>query len=320
MTTELEDPVASLANREWLDTQNTDQRRILDLQAVGLRYALSLGRFRYSNAEQALPEQYHDSWMVLIFVISGSQHYQIDGCGVDAHGGQGICIRPGETYSTGNQPEQRGDLAWLILKARPLPRGRVLGMSGEGVRTVFARLVDPSLPRVFQLPPEMKNIISSAFTAWSMKNGVLRTELLRHRITALILESALALERCAETPNYADKRILDSVRWFHENIDELSSAEDLVARAGIGISRNRFYDEFKRITGTTPGDYMLRARVGEAAKRLHEDPALSVTYVAIDLGFSSSQYFATVFRRYLGSSPSHWRKTGKFPPGWDFVR
>ena len=317
MTKESASPMDSAAEREWLDTRNTDQRRILDLQAAGLRNALSLGRFRYNNAEQALPEQHHDSWMVLIFVLNGSQHYQIDGCDVDAHGGQGLCIRPGETYSTGNQPEQRGELAWLIVKASPLPRGRVLGMSGEGVRSIFARLLDPSMPRVFQLPPDMEKLISSAFDAWNMKTGMLRTELLRQRVTALILESALAVELCAEAPKDADARILESIRWFHENMAELPTTEDLTAR--VRISRNRFYDEFKRITGTTLGDYMLRARVGEAAKRLAADPSLSVTYVAIDLGFSSSQYFATVFRRYLGSSPSQWRKTGKFPSGWGFV-
>lgn len=41
---------------------------------------------------------------------------------------------------------------------------------------------------------------------------------------------------------------------------------------------------------------------------LESDPSLTVTQVAHNLAFSSSQYFATVFRRYLGVSPGDFRK------------
>ena len=34
----------------------------------------------------------------------------------------------------------------------------------------------------------------------------------------------------------------------------------------------------------------------------------SVTRVAMELSFSSSQYFAVVFRRYVGISPTAWCK------------
>jgi AraC-like DNA-binding protein len=37
-------------------------------------------------------------------------------------------------------------------------------------------------------------------------------------------------------------------------------------------------------------------------------PACSITEIAYALGFSSSQHFATVFRKYYGTSPSRFRK------------
>ena len=55
--------------------------------------------------------------------------------------------------------------------------------------------------------------------------------------------------------------------------------------------------------GVPPAEYMVRRKVELAKKRLSA-PKPHVTNVAYDLGFSSSQYFATVFKRYAQQTPS----------------
>jgi AraC-like DNA-binding protein len=77
------------------------------------------------------------------------------------------------------------------------------------------------------------------------------------------------------------------------------------------LSTSRFFQEFKTATGMTPKDYLLRLRVEEAARQLRKAPTRPVTCIAHELGFSSSQYFATVFRRYLGVSPGEHRAQGR---------
>jgi AraC-like DNA-binding protein len=52
-----------------------------------------------------------------------------------------------------------------------------------------------------------------------------------------------------------------------------------------------------------PGEYLLRRKVRRAGELLAGGD-VSVTEVAQALGFSSSQYFATVFRRYRHQRPS----------------
>jgi AraC-like DNA-binding protein len=49
-------------------------------------------------------------------------------------------------------------------------------------------------------------------------------------------------------------------------------------------------------------DYITRRRIEESKKMLSQGEA-SVTDIAYALGFSSSQYFATVFKRITGQSP-----------------
>ncbi len=301
----------------WLDTTNTEERRILDLRTIGMRHGLTLGRFHYNRAAKGLPEQCHPSWLVLVFVLVGNQHYRVKGKGIDVLGGQALRILPGQRYSTGDRPEQRGDVAWLILKARPLPGGPALGMTAVGARSVFARLTDPTLPPVFQQVAGTAEKIAAIFRAWEDPDFTLRTEFVRHRIAGLVLDSAAALGPRGRPSAQANARVQRAVRWFHQRLDDAPAVAELAAQAGISCSR--FHDEFRRVVGTTPHDYMLRARVEEAARRLGADPQLAVTRVAHDLGFSSSQYFATVFRRYLGSSPRRWRMPGHPPSGCTVV-
>ena len=70
-----------------------------------------------------------------------------------------------------------------------------------------------------------------------------------------------------------------------------------------GCSRARLFQLFKENTGMTPNDYLQRLRVNKA-RQLLADPARTITDVAFATGFSSSQYFSNVFRKYLGMTPT----------------
>ena len=58
----------------------------------------------------------------------------------------------------------------------------------------------------------------------------------------------------------------------------------------------------------TPNDFLLRVRV-EKARELMANRGKTVTEVAFAVGFSSSQYFSTVFRRYTGQTPGEYRQS-----------
>lgn len=86
-------------------------------------------------------------------------------------------------------------------------------------------------------------------------------------------------------------------------------AEDLAidtVAAAVGLSTGYFYELFHRATGYTPAQYQMRQRIG-AAKRLLLGGQVSITDIALDLGFSSSQYFSTVFRKIVGLTPIQYR-------------
>ena len=79
--------------------------------------------------------------------------------------------------------------------------------------------------------------------------------------------------------------------------------------AECGLKRTRFTHYCERITNMTPAEYLSAVRVERAAHLLAHGDA-SITEIAHATGFTSSQYFATVFRRARGCSPREYRRSG----------
>ncbi len=92
--------------------------------------------------------------------------------------------------------------------------------------------------------------------------------------------------------------------WLPTRLADPPSLPELAAR--VRLTPSHFTVAFKREVGETPLEYLTTLRVDEAARRLRAG-ADAVTDIALDLGFSSSQYFSLVFKKRKGRTPSEWR-------------
>ncbi|CAN7411248.1 AraC family transcriptional regulator [Rhizobium sp. LjRoot98] len=79
-----------------------------------------------------------------------------------------------------------------------------------------------------------------------------------------------------------------------------------------GLSRAHFSRVFAASEGMPPAEFVLRKRLRRATKLLTNAAHLSVKEVAIMAGFEDPNYFAKVFRRYFGASPTEFRTTGMY--------
>jgi AraC family transcriptional regulator len=98
--------------------------------------------------------------------------------------------------------------------------------------------------------------------------------------------------------------IADAIRHLEAHIDQPHTLADLARIAGL--SRYHFLRMFKRVTGITPHQWILRTRLREAASRLvlSDQP---ITEIALDLGFEDLSNFIRSFRAEFGSSPRAYR-------------
>jgi AraC family transcriptional regulator len=86
--------------------------------------------------------------------------------------------------------------------------------------------------------------------------------------------------------------------------DELTLDE--MARS-VGLSTAHFARMFRKTTGETPHQFVLRQRLERAIAMLRA-PNARVLDVAVACGFKTQQHFAQVFRDVYGSSPTGYRQ------------
>jgi AraC-like DNA-binding protein len=101
------------------------------------------------------------------------------------------------------------------------------------------------------------------------------------------------------------KRATNAALWIDENSHQAINLSAMAKEAGL--SPFHFLRTFSRTMGVTPHQYLVRSRLRRAA-RLLADPCLSVTHVAMDVGFNDLSNFVRTFRRASGMSPSQFRR------------
>lgn len=105
-----------------------------------------------------------------------------------------------------------------------------------------------------------------------------------------------------------------AVGLIDEEFAYLEGLDDLAAR--LEVSKPHLIRTFTREVGVSPGKYITRARV-KYAKLLLSEPGMSISFAAEASGFAGANYFAKVFRRETGLSPSEFQsalpRTGRSP-------
>lgn len=108
----------------------------------------------------------------------------------------------------------------------------------------------------------------------------------------------------AEAPLSAEARVTRVVRRI---VAEPGGAHELAALAAEArLSPYHFLRVFEAVTGLTPHQYVRRARLREAARRLGTERD-RVLDIALDCGFADVSNFNRAFRGEFGVSPLEWR-------------
>lgn len=282
------------------------ERILLGPEALGLPEIRMLGRLNYSRAHQPLRIHDHPGCMEICFLSKGRQSYFVGPREYALAGGDLFLTFPDEKHSTGRRPEEKSILYWLIVD---LSRGSgpFLGLVPDQARELRKGLLSLKT-RLFRGGAALRDILDDLIALAHGAEVPLQGLRMRNKLVDFLLQVIYyGRKKAAPEALHPLKAVLDRI---HGRLEEKLSVTDLAALAGLSVSR--FKAKFKRIMGMPPGEYMLRRKV-ERAQELLGQGGSSVTSVAFDLDFSSSQYFATVFKRYTGKNPGSFlgRKKGQ---------
>ncbi|HZZ01615.1 AraC family transcriptional regulator [Paraburkholderia sp.] len=95
-------------------------------------------------------------------------------------------------------------------------------------------------------------------------------------------------------------------RWLRAHLSEPLRIADLAAHCGFGM--RRFHQLFIDAFGETPHRYLQRLRL-DTSLGLLSDPRLSLSDIALEIGFGDQSAYTHAFTRRFGLAPGQWRAT-----------
>ena len=102
-------------------------------------------------------------------------------------------------------------------------------------------------------------------------------------------------------PLIKDTTVLEMIDYIKNNYQEKISISDL--SKNLAYSESMLNRKFKKEVHITFNEYLNRYRINKAIDLL-KNSDYNITEIAYMCGYSSAKYFARVFKKYLGMSPS----------------
>ncbi len=104
-----------------------------------------------------------------------------------------------------------------------------------------------------------------------------------------------------------EKRLLRVLEHIDDNLDRAPDLDELAAIANF--SPYHFHRIFRGMVGETLAGYVRRRRISKAALKLRQTNQ-SITEIALNTGFETSESFSKAFKVLVGYSPSRYRRNG----------
>jgi AraC family transcriptional regulator len=260
---------------------------------------LRLEHYRFSSGE--LPEHCHNEHTVLISLSDGCTAEMTTGSGLRIVGTQSrgsICVLPS---GLPHKAQLGGPCEHVALYVDPALINRAAAASNvSGKYEIVERysrgdsiIANIGSALLAELDSEG---ISGRLYAESLAN-VLAVHLLRHYTTE-------GQTRSQHSNGLSDVKLRRVESFIADNFADDISLTELAQVAGM--SSFHFAREFKKATGTTPHQYLIKFRV-DRAKHLLSNNNLPLVEVGLMSGFSHQSHFTRLFRRITGTTPHLYR-------------
>lgn len=253
----------------------------------------------------------------LTFLERGSVAFAVDRHRTRLRADDLTVTRPWQRHRVGDPHVEPGRLHWLILDVgvrRPhqpwrWPSWLVLTKADREELTDYLRHNERP---VWSATPEIRQCfqrIAGAVESDRHGEQVSRLAALLNEMLVLVLEM-FRQRRVALDQSLASTERTVELFWadVERNPTHLAApwtVEEMARHCGLGVTR--FIHHSKQLTNATPITHLTQCRLDAAARLLRAQPARPILDVALECGFSSSQYFATCFRRQFGCAPRDYR-------------
>ena len=269
------------------------------LYQVGVKGIDGIGMLRVLYAAEPMYTEAHDDCFELLYMISGEKSLTVSGQTYLLRGGDMLVIRPRERHGNTKDVQNRSNMMYIFC-ASPLQTEGFLGLDGAQREQLTKRLMQMRVLRPGHRARQMLDEISAMISRKQEGDAFFVPAL--SALFVLLFRELLSGDGAGEVPPPED--IEQVINYILDTPDVMPSSRELAEL--IGLSEARFKVKFKQHVGIPPAEYVARTHIALAQESLRGTQD-SMTQIAMRFGFSSSQHFSTLFKRYFGMTPTAYR-------------
>lgn len=251
----------------------------------------------------------------ITFLETGSTPFSIEGYDYMLKPNELTITRPWQLHKVGNPNIGIGKLYWIILDVgiryphQEWSWPKWINLTTKDIKELTKILRQNEQP-VWKATPEIKrcfhhigsliaNDLLGKKESWI---AIYINELLLH-LLELFRNSHYQLDENLVKDNRTVQLFIKDLR---EKYHELWTLNSMAEYCGLGVTR--FVHYVKQYTNLTPVNLLIQIRLEAAAKSLLHDRRKGINEICYECGFSSPQYFSTLFKKQYNCSPSAYRQ------------
>ncbi len=256
---------------------------------------MNIAQHSNKNAFDQPASHFHNHYEIY-FLISGRRRYVIDNEIYDIEAGDIVLIPPMVMHKTqripGTLDEEKHERFLYCIQDIP-----------EVTKPVFEKYLyrPDEKSRVY-----IKDLVEESLN----EKGTDEASILLHKLNVqkilLILLKSPENKNVPRRLSQRDRLMQDAASFIKENCHKQISLKDISDR--IGFTPEYFSLVFKTAIGFNFVDYLNNMRIAKALSYLTETH-MSISAISEMCGFNDSNYFAIVFKKVTGISPTKYRKT-----------
>lgn len=284
---------------ESIPSAGSDSSSPLLLKRRAVWDGLKLAHYIFESGE--VPEHRHTEHTVLISLSDGCPAVMRSGSGLRVAGTQkrgSICVLPsGLTHAA----ELGGPCEHLALYVEPALLNRAANESRLPGSFELLEHYSRGDPVINSIGMALLGEMDSAGLAGRLYAESLTNLLVAHLLRHYTSNAYKSQNYTGGLPSAKLQRVMNFIEENYADDITLAELADVA-----GISNFHFAREFKRSTGTTPHQYLIKVRI-DRAKTFLADNNLTLAEVGLRAGFSHQSHFTRLFRKITGVTPHSYR-------------
>ena len=280
---------------------------IFGSEDLKLNMVSELGIHHIKKAEPQLRQRHRK--IQLTFMLEGILQWKApDGREIKLKGGEYCITRPGDTFHVPYNVLAPCHVIWMLIDPYGKDAQKDSLFSKKELKQM-SRVLTGSGDFVIKTPPAtafyLKEIQKISQTSSKSRIDELDMQKIRLCLMGIFIESVKIASQGVFYDDWPETGLVRQVKQIVlEHPHEFLNTQEIAVR--FNLSDSLFSKKFRKETGISLADFVRRIKLEESVKLIRHS-SKSITEIAYSLGFCSSQYYATLFKKYFGKTPRQFR-------------